>query len=122
MTEYLEPPQAVAAAEHLGFRIRDRGLLFSAIGRPAGSMFGEDAYPSIEMKAAVLLESLARDHPLFDGNKRFSWYLVLAFLRINGLRLVMPEDEAFDLILGVAQGSIDPEASAAAIAARLAAR
>jgi len=122
VTEYLEPPQAVAAAEQLGFRIRDRGLLFSAIGRPAASMFGEDAYPSIEMKAAVLLESLARDHPLFDGNKRFSWYLVLAFLRINGLRLVMPEDEAFDLILGVAQGSIDAEASAAAIAARLAAR
>ena len=122
MTEYIEPEQAIAATEHLGLHIRDRGLLLSALARPSASMFGEDAYPDLASKAAALLESLARNHPLFDGNKRFSWYLTLAFCALNEHRVTMPEDAAFDLILGVAQGAIDLEASAAALAAHLVTR
>lgn len=122
MTEYLEPEHAVAAARHLGFHIRDEGLLFSALARPAASAFGVDAYPAIELKAAALLESLARNHPMFDGNKRFAWYLMLAFLRLNDLRIVMDPDTAFDLVLGVARGELDLEASAGTIRAHLVAR
>ena len=57
MTLYIEPPQAIAVVEHLGLRIRDRGLLFSALARPSASMFGEDAYPAIEVKAAAHRDS-----------------------------------------------------------------
>ena len=89
MTVYLEPEDALAAAVHLGFHIRDEGLLFSALARPAASAFGVDAYPELERKAAALLHSLARNHPLFDGNKRFAWYLTLAFLRLNEQRVVL---------------------------------
>lgn len=119
MTEYIEPEQAIAATEHLGLHIRDRGLLFSALARPSASVFGEDAYPDLATKAAALLESLARNNPLFDGNKRFSWYLTLAFCSLNDHRIAMSEDDAFELILGVAQGAIDLPASAAAIGAHL---
>lgn len=119
MTEYLEPENALAAADHLGLHIRDRGLLFSALARPAASAFGEDAYPELELKAAALLQSLARNHPLFDGNKRFSWYLTLAFLRLNGFGVEMPTDTAFDLILDVARGELDLDASAAVLRAHL---
>ena len=115
MTEYLDPESAIAAARHLGFHIRDEGLLLSAISRPAASAFGEDAYPELDLKAAALMQSVARNHALFDGNKRFAWYLTLAFLRLNERRLVMPTDEAFDLVLGVAQGSIEIDAAAASI-------
>lgn len=45
-----------------GGRLVDPGLLSSAVGRPAASMFGEDAYPSLHQKAAALFESLARNH------------------------------------------------------------
>lgn len=107
MTEYLEPEIAVAAAAHLGFHIRDEGLLFSALARPASSAFGTDAYPELELKAAALMHSLARNHPLFDGNERFAWYLTLAFLGINGRRVVMTTDTAFDLVLGVARGETE---------------
>ncbi|MEJ1230133.1 MAG: Fic family protein [Galbitalea sp.] len=79
MTEYLEPEQAVLAAAHLGLYIRDEGLLFSALARPATSVFGNDAYATLELKAAALLSSVARNHALIDGNKRFAWYLTLAF-------------------------------------------
>ncbi|MGB3910742.1 MAG: type II toxin-antitoxin system death-on-curing family toxin [Pseudolysinimonas sp.] len=119
MTVYLEPEDALAAAVHLGFHIRDEGLLFSALARPAASAFGVDAYPELERKAAALLHSLARNHPLFDGNKRFAWYLTLAFLRLNEQRVVMPTDTAFDLVLGVARGDFELDAAASVIRAHL---
>jgi death-on-curing protein len=122
VTVFLEPEDALAAAQHLGFHIRDEGLLFSALARPAASAFGVDAYPELERKAAALLHSLSRNHPLFDGNKRFAWYLTLAFLRLNEHRIVMPTDTAFDLVLGVARGDLELDAAAAVIRAHLARR
>ena len=119
MTEYFEPEQAVLAAAHVGLYIRDEGLLFSALARPATSVFGNDAYATVELKAAALLSSVARNHALIDGNKRFSWYLTLAFLRLNGYRMVMTNDQAFDLVLAVAQGSLELDEIAATFAAHL---
>jgi death-on-curing protein len=58
------------------------------------------------------MQSLARNRPLCDGNKRFSWYLTLAFLGIDGYRVVMDTDTALDLVLGVARGDLEIEESA----------
>lgn len=107
MTEYIEPEQALAVIEKLGLRVRDQGLLFSALARPSASMFGVDAYPAFEGKAAALISSLAQNHPLFDGNKRLSLYLSFTFVRLNGFELTFTNDEAFDLVLAVAQSRID---------------
>lgn len=77
-------------------------------------MFGIEAYPELELKAAALLSSLSQNHPLFDGNKRFSWVITVTFLELNGLTVDMPDDIAFDLILATAQGdrALDEVASA----------
>ena len=107
MTEYIEPEQAVAVVERLGFHVRDEGLLFSALARPSAGMFGQDAYPTIELKAAALFASVAQNHALVDGNKRLSLYLTFAFLRINGPRGTFSNDEAFDLVLRVAQSAVE---------------
>ena len=53
--------------------IRDLGLIDSAVARPRSSAFGEDAYPTVALKAAALLHSLAANHGLVDGNKRLAW-------------------------------------------------
>lgn len=90
---------------HIG-PLRDLGLLGSAAHRPQTSLFGVDAYPTIHAKAAVLLESLARNHPLVDGNKRLGWVAVKVFYGLNGLRLDAPEDDAYDLVIGVASGAV----------------
>jgi death-on-curing protein len=119
VTQYLEPEQAIVAARHLGLHIRDEGLLFSALARPSASAFGADAYSSLELKAAALMSSVARNHSLSDGNKRFSWYLTLAFLRLNGFRLVMPSDAAFDLVLAVARGELELDETATALGRHL---
>ncbi|TFD46389.1 type II toxin-antitoxin system death-on-curing family toxin [Cryobacterium frigoriphilum] len=106
----------MATVAHLGLHVRDKGLLFSALARPSASMFGDDAYETLELKAAALFSSLAQNYPPFDGNTRLSWMLTLAFLRLNGFRVVMTSDEAFELVLAVAQGQLSLEQTAAALA------
>lgn len=106
MTEYLTLEDGLLIVGRLGFHVRDAGLLASALARPAASLFGADAYASLELKAAALLESLARNHPVIDGNKRTAWTTLVAFLWINGFRPAMSTDAAFELIVGVAAGEI----------------
>jgi death-on-curing protein len=96
--------------------VRDWGLLASAVARPRASALGADAYADLYEKAAALLHSLARNHPLVDGNKRLSLAGTLAFLGVNGVRLTLTNDEAYELIVSVASGEVDDVAT---IAARL---
>lgn len=77
---------------------------------------GAEVYPGVHLKAAALLESLARNHPLVDGNKRTAATLAFVFLRLNGLRHTLIEDEAFNLIVGVASGQIAVEMCAQLLA------
>src|SRR4051794_35405733 len=83
------------------------GLLASAAARSRATAFGEDAYPSIHDKAAALLHSLARTQPLVDGNKRLALAATIAFHGINGFRLTLSNDEAYDLVMAVAVGNLD---------------
>ena len=117
MTRYLELPQAVGILEDLGLHIRDIGLLSSALARPSSSMFGVEAYPTIEVKAASLLSSLSQNHPLFDGNKRFSWIMTMTFLELNGVLVDMGLDAAFDLVLSTAQSKTSLDEIAAELRA-----
>ena len=117
--DYIEPEQALVVVAHLGLHIRDQGLLFSALARPSAAMFGEDAYATLELKAAALMSSLAQNHPLFDGNKRLSWILTLAFLGLNGFRVVMSTDDAFHLVIAVAQSELDLDGIATMLARHL---
>jgi len=71
------------------------------------------------MKAAALLESVARFHPLIDGNKRTAWTLMVLMLWINGYRHDFTTDAAFDLVVGVAAGDVSLEVSAGLIAKHL---
>ena len=89
------------------FEIRDVGLLESASARPRSTAFGEDAYPSIHLKAAALLHSIARNHPLVDGNKRLALAATIAFYGLNGVRLTMSNDQAYELVMAVAAGELD---------------
>ena len=97
----------VAARTVPGVRVRDPGLLESALARPRSTAFGEDAYSSLHAKAAALLHSLARNHALVDGNKRLALAGTIAFYGLNGVRLTLSNDEAYDLIMAVASGEVD---------------
>ena len=87
--------------------VRDHGLLESALARPQATVFGLDAYESLEGKAGALLHSLARNHALVDGNKRLALAATIAFLGLNGYRLTLTNDEAYTLVMEVASGLLD---------------
>ena len=116
---YLTPPELLyIAGRALGGepQVRDYGLLESAAARPQASAFGGEAYPGLDAKAAALLHSLVRNHALVDGNKRLALAAVIAFYGVNGHRLTLTNDEAYDLIIAIAAGHLD---SVDDIAARL---
>ncbi|MGS2808328.1 type II toxin-antitoxin system death-on-curing family toxin [Nocardia sp. MW-W600-9] len=115
MMQYLTLSELLSLAKRLGTPdVRDYGLLDSASARPQSSVFGQDAYPDLWQKAAALMESLARNHGLVDGNKRLAWYATWVFLHLNGA----PLDETFDVdraeefVLAVCQGHLDVPAIA----------
>lgn len=87
--------------------VRDFGLLESALGRPQTTAFGEDAYPGLHEKAAALLHSLARNHALVDGNKRLALAATIAFYGVNGTRLTLSNDAAYELVMSVATGQLE---------------
>ncbi|MEN9962194.1 MAG: hypothetical protein RIS66_607 [Actinomycetota bacterium] len=92
---------------HVGFMVRDLGLLDAALARPRTRLFGNDAYPTLELKAASLMHSLIKNHALMDGNKRSSWFALNAFLLLNGFELEVAESEAFRFILSIATDEVD---------------
>ena len=83
---------------------RDYGLLEAAQARPRASVLGRDAYPDLHLKGAALLQSLARNHALVDGNKRLAWTACRTFLAINGQWINATEDQRFELVIRVATG------------------
>lgn len=87
--------------------VRDVGLLWSAAARPQSSAFGEDAYLTLPEKAAALMHSLARNHPLVDGNKRLAWAATRVFCLLNGTDLEYTVDDAEALVLAAARGERD---------------
>jgi death-on-curing protein len=86
--------------------VRDVGLLESALARPAASAFGEDAYPSLHAKTAALVHSIARNHALVDGNKRLALASVIAFYGLNGKRLTLSNEKAYELVMAVAASDL----------------
>ncbi len=107
---YLTLPELLyVAARALGSEpvVRDYGLLASALARPQATAFGSDAYPGRDAKAAALLHSLARNHALIDGDKRLALAATIAFCGVNGRRLTLTNDEAYELVMNVAEGKLD---------------
>ena len=118
MTSYLTLEQTLRiarAAVDAPVDVRDVGLLESALHRPRASVLGQDAYPDLLTKAAALLHSLARNHPLVDGNKRLAWLATYVFCAKNGVELDPDDDAAYDLVVAVASGSLDDVDKVAAV-------
>jgi death on curing protein len=108
-TEYLSVDDVVQIVEMfseapLRDAVRDLGLLIAAVDRPAMQYRGQDVYTPLAMKAAALMESLARNNALFDGNKRLAWLATNVFLELNGQAVQFSDNEIFSLLREVQQG------------------
>ena len=110
--QYLSLEDALQQISISGFYVKDAGLLDSALARPQTSVFGEDAYPTLELKAAAMTHSVIKNLSMVDGNKRTSWFLLNAFLYINGYLLEMSTEEGLEFTLGVATDQLSLEEAA----------
>jgi death-on-curing protein len=107
--DYLELADILKLGQEIipDFRIRDLGLLESAVARPRTSVFGEDAYPTFPDKVAALMHSIARNHALIDGNKRLAWSAARLFCLMNDLDIKMKQERAYELVVALASGQIE---------------
>ena len=79
--------------------IRDRSLLDSALNRPFQTFDGELLYPTLMDQAAAIVESIVKNHPFHDGNKRTGYTLMRLHLLNNGLDINASEDNKYDFVI-----------------------
>jgi death-on-curing protein len=102
MTDYLTTAEILAIqADQIdryggSHSLRDPGLLEAALYRPQTGF-----YADLVEEAVALWESLSQNHAFIDGNKCVAFAAMQTFLVINGVRLVIDEDEACAFVVGL---------------------
>lgn len=115
MVEYLSEEQILylhrAVIKAAGGRggVRDRGLLRSALSRPAASFAGQDLHVSIAAKTAALMHALVSNHAFIDGNKRVAVAAAELFLQVNGRRLSADDQALEEVTMAAAAGGLGVE-------------
>lgn len=117
--KYLTPQQILAIHDQMvkrfgGLRgIRDIGLVESAVARPMATFDEKDLYENIFDKAASLLQSLLKNHPFVDGNKRTALTSAGIFLKMNGYILKNYHEEEVEFGVNVDNKHLSIEAISA---------
>ncbi len=110
MTAYLDAGDllVLAAAVTGGdLVVRDLGLLDSAAHRPRATVLGVEAYDTLWLKAAALLDSVVRTRPLAEGNWRLGWVAAVTMCDLNGYWIDADTDTALDLVREVGRGAVE---------------
>jgi len=92
--------------------IRDLGLLESAMGNVEATFGGEFLHQTLVEMAAAYLYGTCRNHPFVDGNKRTAAAAALIFLDVNRVEIEATEDDLYDLVIRMAEGSVSKAAVA----------
>ena len=119
MTKYLTLEEVLFLHDYAiqryggSYGIANMGQLESARNAPKQTMFGEELYPDIFAKAAILVYSLVKNHPFIDGNKRTALYALLRFLEMNGLTVrVAHNDDLYQFTIDIAISRLGKEQEA----------
>lgn len=81
--------------------VRDMNSLTGCLERPKAAFGGNDMYASLFEKAAVYIDSVSRNHPLLDGNKRTAFLCGVRFLSLNGITITIDNNEIVRGVLWV---------------------
>ena len=115
MIRYLLPEQVLFIHSRLiestggAHGVRDLSMLLSALGIPQATFDGNNLYGDLFSKAASLMDSLIRDHPFVDGNKRTGIAAAALFMQLNGYFLVVANEEMARFTLACAQSKVTLE-------------
>lgn len=86
--------------------IRDMGMLKSAIYRPFATFAGEDLYKDFYLKGAALIQSIVKNYPFLDGNKRTAFSSTYIFLKKNSIKITAKEKEVVKFMVSVANENL----------------
>lgn len=89
--------------------VRDYNLLVSAINRPFAGTNDSEFYPTTYLKAAAVIESIVKNHPFIDGNKRTGYVVMRLFLLSDGLDINASQDEKYEFVIEIATGNLTIE-------------
>jgi death-on-curing protein len=84
--------------------------LESAIAQLRITFYGENLYPSLLEKAAVLELFIIMNHPFVDGDKRTGHAAMETFLALNGMEINAFVDEQERVVLAIASGAQEHDA------------
>src|SRR5699024_2323753 len=85
-------------------------LADSALHAPQAEYGGHEFYTGMLEKAAVMVCSIALNHPLPDGNKRTAWVCLALFLDLNHVywESAQPQiDDAEETMVAIAASDVD---------------
>ena len=83
--------------------------LESAVATPRQTMFGQELYPDLFSKAAILIYLLIKNHAFVDGNKRTGLFALFEFLERNGCTIAVPGDELYQSTIDIATSTLGKE-------------
>jgi death on curing protein len=117
--------EALQADLHTVRSITNETLAGSALAAPSAGFGDHEQYPDFARKVAVLLQAVASNHPLPDGNKRTSLLCAILFAALNGYRWIPPSaddpdgSETAEVVEGAATRSVALGALSAWVEKRL---
>ncbi|MFD4723387.1 fic family toxin-antitoxin system, toxin component [Streptomyces sp. NPDC058423] len=85
-------------------QVDDLGPLYAAVARVNARAMERDVYGSLHLKAAALLQTLAKLPCLEDSNEAFAWHATEAYLALNAHYLTYEPKDALALVRDAAQG------------------
>lgn len=89
--------------------VRDKDLLNSALNRPYQTFDVKELYPQVIDKAAAILESIVKNHPFSDGNKRTGYVLARLIIMDGDLDIYASQDQKYQLVILVSKGEVNFE-------------
>lgn len=115
MTLYLTPEQVLFIHYRLIHEtggepgVRDLSALVIALEKPKSMENGQEIYPGLYKKSAVLLEGFLKNKPFHGGNRQAAIAVVDLFLRINGQRLGTDTSELIRFVQKCAHSPVSLE-------------
>ncbi|ACV63765.1 death-on-curing family protein [Desulfofarcimen acetoxidans DSM 771] len=82
--------------------IKDEAALQDALAGPQATVLGEDAYSTVDEKAAVLLDHMIKEKPFKTANRRTGLLTYLVFLYVNNHQITVSSDKLVELVDSVA--------------------
>lgn len=89
--------------------VKEPTALNMLVNAPKQYVFGQEQYPTIQLKAANLVRNLVKKHVFHNGNKRTAFMALIVFLELNGYKFVVSNKEAVNYMVKLATDDINED-------------